>query len=167
MISFSNFLYFCSYVSFFISDFVNSDTASSPFIQFWQGFFYLDSFKEPAFGIADSLYCFLCFYFVGFGQDYDYLLPSNPLEFSCVRLFLVQDLSNFFKRALSAMKFPLSTDFIVYHKLCCVIIFTEFQIFKFFLYFFPDQVLIEQRIVQFPCMCGLSLLLLLKSSLSP
>ena len=61
-----------------------------PLFSFGRGFFYLvDSLKEPAFGIADSLYCFLCFYFVGFGQDYDYLLPSNPLEFSCVRLFLV------------------------------------------------------------------------------
>jgi hypothetical protein len=39
----------------------------------------VDSFKEPAFGFADSLYCFLCFYLVDFDPEFDYSLPSIPI----------------------------------------------------------------------------------------
>jgi hypothetical protein len=35
--------------------------------------------KEPAFGFADSLYCFLCFYLLNFGPEFDYFLPSTLL----------------------------------------------------------------------------------------
>jgi hypothetical protein len=37
-----------------------------------------DSLKEPAFGFADSLYCFLSFYLVDFSPEFDYFLTSIP-----------------------------------------------------------------------------------------
>jgi hypothetical protein len=39
----------------------------------------VESFKESASGFADSLYCFLCFYLVDLGLEFDYFLPSTPL----------------------------------------------------------------------------------------
>jgi hypothetical protein len=63
-----------------ISDFINLDIASWPFNYFGYGFIYLvESLKELASSFADSLYCFLCFYLVEFGPEFDYFLPSTPL----------------------------------------------------------------------------------------
>ena len=80
MIFFLNFLHIFCYVSIFISDLVNLDTASGPFSQFDQGFIYLvDSFKEPDFGFVDSLYQSLGFYLVGFSPEFEYFLLSTAL----------------------------------------------------------------------------------------
>ena len=62
-------------------------------------------------------------------------------------------------RPLSALNFPFSTAFIVSHKFGYAMssFFIEFQeVFNFLLYFFPDQVIIEERVVQFPWVFGFS-----------
>ena len=60
-----------------------------------------------------------------FSPDFDYFLPSIPLWCACFFFsracrcsfkLVVWEHSNFFMEALSAMNFPLSTAFIVFHK---------------------------------------------------
>ena len=59
------------------------------------------------------------------------------------------------------MTFPLKTAFIVSHK--CGYFVASFslnskKVFNFFLYFFLDQGIIEQSVVQFPRECWLSII---------
>jgi hypothetical protein len=81
--------------------------------------------KEPVLGVVDSLYSSLCFYFVDFSSEFDYILLSSPLgvfasfycrAFRCSVKLLVKDLFNFFKIAVADMNFPLSTVFILSHQ---------------------------------------------------
>jgi hypothetical protein len=39
--------------------------------------YFVDFFKEKAFGFAYSLYCFLCFYLINFSTEFDYFLQST------------------------------------------------------------------------------------------
>jgi hypothetical protein len=57
------------------------------------------------------------------------------------------------------MSFPLKTAFIVYHKFVYVVASFSLnsKVFNFFLYFFLDQGIIEESVVQLPCLCGLSI----------
>jgi hypothetical protein len=78
---FFNLSHFFCCVSLFISNFINLNSASWPFSYLGSGFIYLvDSFKEPAFGFADYLHCFLCSHLFNFGLEFDYFLPSTPLR---------------------------------------------------------------------------------------
>jgi hypothetical protein len=60
--------------------------------------------------------------------------------------------------SLITLSFPLSTAFIVFHKFGYVVpsFLLNSKVFNFFLYYFLDQVIIEQGIVQLPYVCGFS-----------
>lgn len=90
------------------------------------GLFILVIFLKELTLFIDSLYFSLCFYFIDLSlQFYYFLLPISLAvprfwyqDFSYVVKFLVWDIMEtfFFIQILSAMKFPLSTAFIVFHK---------------------------------------------------
>jgi hypothetical protein len=90
------------------------------------GFIYLvDSLKEPAPGLVDSLYSSFCFYLVDFSPEFDISCLRLLLglfaslcsrAFRCAVKLLVYALSSLFLEALRAMSFSLSTSFIVSHK---------------------------------------------------
>ena len=76
--------------------------------------------------LVDYLRSFSCFHLVNFTPEFDYFLPSTPVEwicflysgdFSCVFKLLVCALSGFCLEALKSMSFPLINDFIESHKL--------------------------------------------------
>jgi hypothetical protein len=75
-----------------------------------------------------------------------------PRDCRCAVQLLVQDLSNFFMKLLSAMNFSLNTAFTISYKFGYTMSSFSFEVYKvfdFFLYFFPDQLIIEQRVIQF------------------
>ena len=79
--------------------------------------------------------------------------------FRCAVKLLVLGLSNFFMKLLSAMNFSLNTAFTISYKFGYTMSSFSFEVYKvfdFFLYFFPDQLIIEQRVIQFAWVCGLS-----------
>ena len=88
--------------------------------------------------------------------------------FRCAVKLLVYALSSFFLEVLRVVTFPHSTSFIVSHKFGYVVPSFSLNSKKSLISFFSfDQVIIEKGIVHVPCVCGLSIvLLLLKTSLS-
>jgi hypothetical protein len=79
--------------------------------------------------------------------------------FRCAVKLLVYALSSFFLVALRAVSFPLRTAFIVSHKFGYVVASFSLKSKKSLdLYFFLDQVIIEQSVVQLPHECWLSII---------
>jgi hypothetical protein len=62
---------------------------------------------------------------VDFGPEFDYFLPSKPLECissrACAVKLLAYDLSSVFLERFRTMSFPLSTAFIVSHMFVYVV----------------------------------------------
>jgi hypothetical protein len=78
--------------------------------------------------------------------EFDYFLLPTPLSFYSGTFRCAENLSSIFMKALYAM-----TAFFVSHKLEYAVpsFSLIYKAFTFF-YFFPDQVIIEWRVVQFP-----------------
>ena len=141
---------------------------------------FVDFLKEPPPGFVDSLFSSLCFYFVDFSPEFIsncLLLLLGVFASFCSRAFrfavklLVQDPSNLFVRVFGAVKFPLSTTFIVSHKFGFVVLsfylsarmsLTSFFISSLTKLLFRIEIFIYHGYVSF-----LLFLLLLKSSFSP
>ena len=85
---FMNFLHFCCYVSSFISDIVDLDTASGPLINFAGGFSILLIFSKNELLIFLTLRVVLFVSLVEFASEFEYFLLSIPLAVSLLLLVL-------------------------------------------------------------------------------